>query len=291
VNGETVPIKLQNGYVELRRTWQPGDVISLNLPMPVRRVVAREEVEADRRRVALQRGPIVYAAEWPDNTGGRVRNLVLADNEPLHSEFRENLLRGVQVITGHATALAFNADGNITRTEQELTLIPYFAWANRGPGEMAVWLARTETVATPAPWPTIATTSELATSGRKDPRAVNDGEAPSSSDDSSFTFDWQPSKGTTEWVEYAFEKPAPVSEAQVYWFEDTGHGEVRLPASWRVLYKDGPQSKAVDVRDTYSVEKDRFNTVTFTPVTTSGLRLEVTMRPESSAGLQEWRVK
>jgi hypothetical protein len=68
-------------------------------------------------------------------------------------------------------------------------------------------------------------------------------------------------------------------------------GEVRLPASWRVLYKDGPQSKAVDVRDTYSVEKDRFNTVTFTPVTTSGLRLEVTMRPESSAGLQEWRVK
>jgi hypothetical protein len=156
---------------------------------------------------------------------------------------------------------------------------------------MAVWLARTDAVATPAPSPTIATTSEVATSGRKNPRAVNDGEPPSSSDDASFTFDWLPSKGTTEWVEYAFAKPAKVSEAQVYWFEDAGHGEVRVPASWRVLYKDGQQWKAVDARGTYGVEKDRFNIVTFKPVTTSGLRLEVTMQRESSAGLQEWRVE
>ena len=98
-------------------------------------------------------------------------------------------------------------------------------------------------------------------------------------------------KGTTEWVEYAFAKPAKVSEAQVYWFEDAGHGEVRVPASWRVLYKDGQQWKAVDARGTYGVEKDRFNIVTFKPVTTSGLRLEVTMQRESSAGLQEWAVK
>ena len=291
VNGEAVPIEQQNGYARLRRTWQPGDMISLNLPMPVRRVVAHEGVEADRGRVALQRGPIMYAAEWPDNPGGRVRNLVLADEEPLHSTFRPNMLRGVQVITGRATALAFDADGNVTRAEQELTLIPYFAWANRGPGEMAVWLARTDAAATPAPWQTIATTSEVATSGRENPRAVNDGETPSSSDDPSFTFDWQPSKGTTEWVEYAFEEPARVTEAQVYWFEDTGHGEVRVPASWRVLYKDGQQWKAVDARGTYGVEKDKFNTIAFTPVTTSGLRLEVTLQPEWSAGLQEWRVQ
>jgi hypothetical protein len=92
-------------------------------------------------------------------------------------------------------------------------------------------------------------------------------------------------------VEYAFDKPATVSEAQVYWFEETSHGEVRLPASWRVLYKNRQQWKTVDARDAYGVEKDRFNTVTFTPVTTSGLRLEVTMQPESSAGLQEWRVQ
>jgi hypothetical protein len=77
----------------------------------------------------------------------------------------------------------------------------------------------------------------------------------------------------------------------VYWFEDTGHGEVRVPASWRVLYKDGQQWKAVDARGTYGAEKDRFNTVAFTPVTTSGLRLEVTLQPEWSAGLQEWRVQ
>ena len=64
--------------------------------MPVRRVVANEKVEADRDRVALQRGPIVFAAEWPDNPGGRVRNLVVADDEPLRSEFRPGLLGGVR---------------------------------------------------------------------------------------------------------------------------------------------------------------------------------------------------
>ena len=60
---------LTNGYVPIARTWKAGDVIDLNLPMPVRRIVANDQVAADRNRVALQRGPIVYAAEWPDNPG------------------------------------------------------------------------------------------------------------------------------------------------------------------------------------------------------------------------------
>src|SRR5258708_11267651 len=76
VNGKPVEIQIDKGYLALTRTWSKGDVIDLNLPMPVRRVLANDHVVADRGRIALERGPIVYAAEWPDNPKGQVRNLV-----------------------------------------------------------------------------------------------------------------------------------------------------------------------------------------------------------------------
>lgn len=98
-------------------------------------------------------------------------------------------------------------------------------------------------------------------------------------------------QGTTEWVEYAFAKPATVTEVQVYWFDDSGRGEVRVPQAWRVLYKDGNEWKPVEAADAYGVARNQYNKVSFKPVTTSGLRLEVTMQPNWSAGVQEWKVK
>jgi hypothetical protein len=92
-------------------------------------------------------------------------------------------------------------------------------------------------------------------------------------------------------VEYAFPKAASVSESELYWFDDTGRGGVRVPASWRLLYKDGDAWKPVEVTGSYGVEKDRWNKVTFKPVMTSGLRLEVTVQEKWSAGIQEWKVK
>ena len=293
VNGAAVPLAIDKGYAALRRTWRAGDVISLMLPMPVRRVVAHDGVEADRNRVALQRGPIVYAAEWPDNPDKRVRNLMLPDTSALSAEFRPKLLNGVTVVSGKAYGLAFDAAGAIARTEQPFTAIPYYAWANRGRGEMLVWIPRVQSVARPTPWPTAATTSTVSVSGksRRNPKMINDGEDPPSSIDSASYFDWWPTKGTTEWVEYTFPKPATVSEVDVYWFDDTGQGEVRVPASWRILYRDGDMWKPVGARGAYGVERDRYNRVAFAPVTTSGLRLELTMQPKWSAGLQEWKVK
>jgi DUF1680 family protein len=295
VNGKPVPVPaaLPDGYVSLKRTWKPGDVIELHLPMPVRRVIANEQVAADKNRVALQRGPLVYAAEWPDNADHHVRNLVVANTTPLTSEFRPDLLNGVTIIKGKAVGLRKDADDHITRQTQDFTAIPYYAWANRGRGEMTVWLATTDAAARPIPPPTVATSSTVTASnaGRKSTRAINDGETPESSSDSASYFDWWPKKGSTEFVEYAFAKPTTVSEASVYWFDDTGRGEVRVPASWRLLYKDGTDWKPVATSGAYGVAKDQFNKVSFTPVTTSGLRLEVTMQPQFSAGLQEWQVK
>jgi DUF1680 family protein len=292
VNGKAVTTSIEKGYIGLKRRWRKGDVIELNLPMPVRRIVANEQVVADRGRVALQRGPIVYAAEWPDNPGGRVRNLVLPNDAKLTARFKPDLLNGVAVVKANAVSLAYNERGAVVKKEQELTAIPYYAWANRGPGEMIVWLANDESSARPQPWPTVSSTSKVMTSGGQNPRAINDQNEPQSSrDPSNSYFHWWPRKGTTEWVELAFEKTTTVSETELYWFDDTGTGQCRVPASWRLLYRDGDAWKPVEAAAAFGVEKDRFNKLTFKPVTTNGLRLEVTLQPEWSAGIQEWKLK
>jgi hypothetical protein len=291
VNGRGVPLKIEKGFVAIARNWKEGDVIDLNLPMPVRRVKAHVNVAADRGRVALQRGPVVYAAEWPDNPEGKVRNLLLPDSAKLSAERQPELLNGVVVVKSRAVALKQTADGGITRTEQDFVAIPYATWANRGRGQMMVWIPNEESAARPLAYPTVATTSKVTTSGRKNPRMINDGEEPPNSADPASYFDWWPVKGTTEWVEYEFEKPATVSESQIYWFDDTGRGEVRVPASWRLLYRGGAEWKPVEALGEYGTAKDVWNTVRFKPVTTTGLRLEVTMQKGWSAGLQEWKVK
>lgn len=294
VNGKPVRLQIDKGYVSIARTWKRGDTIDLTLPMPVRRVVANGQVAADRGRVALERGPIVYAAEWPDNPNGKVRNLMLPDRAALRAEFKPALLNGVTVVKSKAVALAYDAKGAVTKTEQEFTAIPYYAWANRGRGQMLVWIPNTETSAKPLPYPTLVTSSKVTTSrpphgGGAD--AIRDGEIPAASNDHSSYFDFWPTNGSTEWVQYTFEKPATVSESELYWFDDSGQGGVRVPASWRLLYKSGEEWKPVENLGPYGVEKDKFNRVTFKPVTTGALRVELTMQPNVSAGLQKWKVK
>ena len=79
-------------------------------------------------------------------------------------------------------------------------------------------------------------------------------------------------------------------ETEVYWFDDTGRGGVRVPKSWKLLYKAGAEWKPVVQRE-FGVAKDAYNTVRFTPVTTTALRIELVMQPNVSAGVQEWKVK
>jgi DUF1680 family protein len=133
VNGEPVQSELRKGYATIQRKWSPGDVIELNLPMPVRRVQAHERVKDDIGKVALERGPIVYCAEWVDN-GEKVLDLVIPDEAQFEIEHREDLLGGITIIQGDVL--------NKTGQTKQLTAIPYYAWSHRGAGEMAVWLER-----------------------------------------------------------------------------------------------------------------------------------------------------
>jgi uncharacterized protein len=132
VNAQTVPIELTNGFAQLTRTWNPGDVVSLVLPMGVRRVVANPAVAADRGRVALERGPLVYCAEGADN-GGKVLDKVLSGKLHFQSDWRPELLGGVTVIRIV-----------MPQGKDALNLIPYYAWCHRGPNEMRVWFPTSE---------------------------------------------------------------------------------------------------------------------------------------------------
>ncbi|MGO9113877.1 MAG: beta-L-arabinofuranosidase domain-containing protein, partial [Thermoguttaceae bacterium] len=122
--------------------------------------------------------------------------------------------------------------------------------------------------------------------------ALDNGLEPASSDDESIPrFTWWPHKGSQEWVQYTLPAPASVSGAEVYWFDDTGHGECRVPASWRLCWRDGDQWKAVQDGTTFSVAKDRFNSASFAPVTTDAVRLDVQLRKGFSGGILQWRLK
>jgi hypothetical protein len=294
VNGSAIPVKLDKGYVNLTRTWKKGDTIELALPMPVRRVLANDHVAADRGRVAIERGPIVYAAEWVDNADGKVRNLMLPANAQFTAEYRPAMLKGVEVVTGKAIALSYNEGGQVVKHQQDLTMIPYYAWANRGRGQMAVWLPDNEAAAHPAPYPTVVSTAKVTVSGRPQQRngdVIKDGEIPTASNDHGSYFDWWPARGNKETVDYTFATPSKVSECSLYWFDDTGQGGVRVPASWKLLYQDGDQWKPVETQDQLAVEKDKFNTVKFTPVTTTALRVEVQAQANFSIGMQKWTAR
>jgi DUF1680 family protein len=132
INGETVEAKPgKDGYVHLARSWKAGDEVALDLPMPVRRVHAHEKVEADKGKVALMRGPVVYCLEAVDQPSVDISRLALPKETELFAEHRTGLLGGVTVLKGNALF-----DGRSVA----LTAVPYYAWANRDKGAMAVWV-------------------------------------------------------------------------------------------------------------------------------------------------------
>ncbi|MBN2448724.1 MAG: glycoside hydrolase family 127 protein [Phycisphaerae bacterium] len=300
VNGEAVSTDTDQGYARITRTWQPGDVVRLNMPMPIRRVVACNQVECDADRTAIERGPIVFCAEAQDNDG-KVLNLVLPDDVTFQTKIEPDLLGGVMVLDGSACSMRHDAKtGELIKTKRSLRLIPYYAWAHRGPGEMEVWHARTPSACEPLPIPTIASQSKVTVSHTRDfaeplwsPAAVNDLNEPKSSNDAdAYHYTWWDHKGTAEWVQYDFAGEQTIAAVEVYWFDDREkeNGGCRVPQSWRLLYKAGDQWQPVEPKAALGVEPNAFNRVEFKPVTTTGLRLEVQLQPEFSGGLLEWRV-
>jgi len=290
VNSKPGAVNIEKGFVRIERKWEKGDKIELSLPMPVRRVIANDKVSADRGRVALQRGPIVFCLEWPDNDGD-VLNVMIPDDAPLRAEFRGDLLNGVCVITGTGRLTKRTLDGAIVPAgRKRFTAIPYYAWAHRGRGPMTVWPARVPEATRPAPADTLTYTSKTTASFvHVSLDAIKDQVIPASSADSSaLQLDFWPHKGTTEWLLFEWQRRHEISGVKVYWFDDTGRGACRVPQAWRVLYRDAEgRFQPVESTGPYGTKKDTFNEAKFKPVKTDAIKIEIDLQKNWSAGVQE----
>jgi DUF1680 family protein len=128
INGRQIEYKMENGYAVIDRAWINGDIVEMNLPMPVNQVICHEKVKDNQGEIALERGPLVYCAEWPDNEQD-IDHILLTPKTHFTTEFHPDLLNGITTITGKND-----------KNSKEFTAIPYYAWSHRGTGKMKIWL-------------------------------------------------------------------------------------------------------------------------------------------------------
>lgn len=293
VNGQPATSTIEKGYFSINRIWKKGDKVEIHFDMEPRTVKAHPLVEADRGKVAVERGPIVYCAEWPDNDFS-VLNTILGKKPTFTVEQKPDLLKGITELKTDAQILSYNQQGSIDVKNVKLTLIPYYAWAHRGSGEMAVWLPNELSASRPLSQPTAASESKVDASHRvKAIAAINDGLTPKDENDRSIPYyHWWPKAGTTEWISYTFTSEKTIDHSTVYWFDDAPWGGCRIPKAWKIYYTDA-SGNWIPVENTsdYRVEKGIGNEVNFKPVTTKALKLEVQLPEGFASGIYEWAVE
>ena len=291
VNGKPADGALtDDGYFTIGRKWKKGDKVQIHFDMEPRTVKANQNVKADVGRISVERGPIVYCAEWPDNDFS-VRNIIINQNPKFTVEHSDELY-GLNKITTQAQSVSFGEDGRLQVVDRDLVMIPYYAWCHRGSGEMTVWIPQ-ELRATRASMPeTVASKSKVqASTPTSALSAINDGMSLEGSDEAVPYYHWWPKNGGTEWLTYTFKEKATVSRSSVYWFEDQPWGGCGLPKAWRIYYLDEQGSWKPVEADAYPVARRTVCTVNFTPVATTALKLEVDLPDNLSTGLYEWDVR
>jgi len=294
VNGSVVGAISADGYYTIDRRWKKGDKVQIHFDMEPRTVRANNKVEADRGMVSIERGPIVYCAEHPDNSFDIMGALI---NQNPQFTLGKGEIAGtpVQTLTTSAQTLNFNKQGKLEAQDQTLTLIPYYAWCHRGSGKMRVWLPQDLNATNPSQPETLASQSKVTSSTERMPAlsAINDRLVPKDENDRSVPYThWWPKKDCTEWLGYEFPQEATVQSATVYWYDDGPWGGCRVPQSWRILYQDQQgQWQPVTGADGYPTDKGAACTVNFDPVKTKALRLEVTLPADNAAGLFEWSIR
>ena len=294
VNGNKVDATpTADGYCTIDRKWKKGDRVQVHFDMEPRTVRANFRVQDDRGMVSIERGPIVYCAEHPDNSFDIAGSLV--NQEPRFQLGDAQIANTpVKTLTTDAQLLNFDKSGRLVTEDVHLTLIPYYAWCHRGSGKMQVWLAQDLSATTPAQPATLASESKVTASHRMAAlSAINDRLVPKNGDDRSVPYyhTW-PKKASTEWLQYDFAQASKVQSATVYWFDDGPWGGCRVPKSWRMLYRDANgEWQPVANPDKYPTDKGAACTVNFDPVETTAVRLEIVQPDDNSTGVFEWIIK
>ena len=291
VNGQPADGSLTpDGYYSINRKWKKGDKVELHLDMEPRTVQANSKVEADRGRIAVERGPIVYCAEWPDNDFD-VLSIFVNQKPQFEVSNHPELLEGIMELTTDGQVLSYDEKGRLVAKDVKLTMIPYYAWCHRGSGNMAVWLPQELSASRPVLQPTLASKSKVSASKRLPSlSSLNDRLVPKDENDRSVPYThWWPEQGSTEWIAYTLPGAESVQSATVYWYDDGPWGGCRVPKSWKIYYKDASgEWQPVTGADKYGLEKGVANTVNFDPIVTEALKLEVELPDENSTGIFEW---
>lgn len=296
VNGKGVPIAEENGFAVIDRKWKKGDVVELNLPMEVQKILANPKVTADEGRFALKRGPMVYCIEGKDQTDDRVLNVLVRETEKVSVSFDKDLFGGIQTLNFNAALVeASSPKGGLALLPMQLKAIPYFMWANRGADNMLVWLPYQKSVAIPVAQFTLASKAKASASEgcRGNLSGVSDQIPVQNSADHESTFvHWWPKFGTTEWLQYDLQQEEQVGTVRVYFFDDEAtNGGCRVPKSWTVKYLENGSWHNVYPPKGFSIVKDGWTEIQFEPVKTKSLRLEMTFKEGVSGGIHEWEVR
>ena len=295
VNGRVFEPKMDRGFAVIERRWAAGDRVALDLPMPARLNAAAEQIEADRGRLAVTRGPLVYAAEASDNGGAPQRFVI----DRRVAEFQTRKIEtGVCRQMVEVSMAARDVETNNRRAR--IHLIPYYAWNNRSDLEpMVIWLAEDATRAQRDMVGLHLVVSRkygkvVASHIGVDDYlgAITDGRAPlHAADHSPPRWTSWPQRNRKQTITFEFDHPRPVSQVQIYWVDD-GKG-IQVPASWSMERKVNGQWEDYGkyLTGEYGVEKDMFNAVMPNAVKTAeGLRVVMQPRTNSAVGIYEIKI-
>ncbi|MDX1283804.1 MAG: glycoside hydrolase family 127 protein, partial [Draconibacterium sp.] len=273
VNGKPVELNIDKGFAVVRRTWEKGDEVHLSLPMPVRSVDSYPEIKNNFNRVAFTRGPLVYCAEEPDNIE-EVQRLYIpdikADFENSISTFEDGILKGIPKVKLAGKQVLSKTEVK----EEDITLIPYYAWSNRGAGKtMLVWLSENEETSVNS-FPELQyvyNIRNIKASFCEEVRhasveAICDGAIPGSSADRGSIKRWStiPQFGKPQWTTIEFKERSMVNSISVYWADRSKHrGRVKVPKEWNVEYRVGNEWYPFElyVTDEYRTAIDQFNVI------------------------------
>ena len=293
VNGKVVTSTINKGYFDINRKWKKGDKVEISFEMEPRIVKAHPAVKEDQGKVSIERGPIVYCAEWPDNDFD-IFSTILSKKPEFKVEKKDDLLYGINTIQTNAQSLSYDDDGKLVVKDVNLNMIPYYSWAHRGNGDMAVWLPIDINATRPTIAPTIASESKINASHNTKPIvAINDGLIPKDENDKALPYyHWWPKEGTTEWISYDFSEEKTISRSTIYWYDDKPWGGCKVPDSWTLYYKnDNNEWIPVENTSDYGTVKGIGNEVSFKPVKTKALKLEVKLAEKNAAGIFEWEIE
>jgi len=294
VNGTEVKAEVNKGFASIKRNWKKGDKVELFLPMPVRFSTAIEQVVADRGRICITRGPLIYCAEGVDNSEV-LPNVFIPDTKVKTQlkTFSGDILSGIPQIIIPAYEKMKQGEKQIS-----LSLLPYFAWNNRGDGSMMVWFPVSNDI---QPYfdrhlMTHGKFKQLEATHTNESdflAAIGDNLVPEKSNDNNL-YRWTSwnKRNEPQQIDITLDKTTDIQSVSIFWYDDNRN--VKVPQNWSLEYwMNNKWNKfPLYITDSYNVFKDQFNMVhPGQKLSTEKIRIMMTPQKDACVGILEVNIE